>query len=83
MAARTRYLFHPDEVRKKIKSSMLINRLQEHASSEKPGIMDASQIQAANILLRKCIPDLTSTTISGDADKPLQHHVKISFVKTE
>ena len=82
MAAR-KQLWHPDEVRKRIQASQLINRLNDHANADKPGILDPSQIQAINILLRKCIPDLTSTTISGDADKPLQHHVRISFVKTE
>lgn len=80
MAARRKYLFHPDEARKKIKASMLINRLSDHALSEKP-LMEASQIQAANILLRKAIPDLTSTEISGNPDKPLQHKVTIEFVR--
>ena len=79
MAARRKYLFHPDEARRKIKASMLINRLSDHALSEKP-LMDATQIQAANILLRKAISDLTSTEIKGDKDNPIQHKVVIEFV---
>ena len=82
MAARRKYLFHPDEARKKIKASMLINRLHDHALSEKP-LMEASQIQAANILLKKAIPDLTATTISGDTTNPIEHHMKISFVRPD
>jgi hypothetical protein len=80
MAARRKYLFHPDEARKKIRASMLINRLHDHALAEKP-LMDSSQIQAANILLKKAIPDLTSTEISGNADKPVEHKLKIEFIR--
>ena len=80
MAARKKYLFHPDEARKKIQASMLINRLSDHALSEKP-LMDSSQIQAANILLKKAIPDLTSTEIKGDQDNPIQHKMTIEFIR--
>lgn len=69
MAAR-KQLWHPDEVRQKIQASQLINRLTQHSLSKKP-IMDASQVSAANILLRKAIPDLVATTISGDPNAPI------------
>jgi len=82
MAAR-KQRWHPDEVRKRIQTTQLLNRLNTHAISEKPGIMDASQIQAANILLRKVLPDLAATTIQGDPDKPVEHKLKIEFVRPE
>ncbi len=77
MAAR-KQRWHPDEVRKRIQTSQLLNRLNNHAISEKP-LMDSSQIQAANILLRKVLPDLAATTIQGDADNPVQHKLTIEF----
>jgi hypothetical protein len=56
--------FHSDETRAKIKATQLINRLQAHVFD---GLkLEMSQIRAIEILLRKCIPDLTSTTITGD-----------------
>lgn len=69
MAAR-KQLWHPDEVKKKIQASQLINRLTEHALSENP-IMDASQVTAATKLLGKVVPDLKAVEHSGDAENPM------------
>jgi hypothetical protein len=63
MAAR-KQLFHPDDVKAKIKTSQLINRLQDHANSKLP-LLDASQVNAINILLKKVIPDLKAIEHSG------------------
>lgn len=63
MASR-KQLWHPDEVRAKIQASQLINRLTSHALSDTP-LMDASQVNAAKILLGKAIPDLTSVEHKG------------------
>lgn len=70
MAAR-KQLWHPDEVRKRIQTSQLINRLTTHALSDKP-IMDASQVTAAVKLIGKVVPDLSSATLKGDADEPIR-----------
>jgi hypothetical protein len=70
MAAR-KQLWHPDEVRQKIQTSQLINRLTEHALSKKP-IMDASQVNAAVRLVGKVIPDLKAVEHSGDPDRPVR-----------
>lgn len=64
MAAR-KQLFHPDDVKAKIQTSQLINRLSTHALSDKP-IMDASQVTAAVKLLNKVIPDLKAIEHSGN-----------------
>lgn len=69
MAAR-KQLWHPDEVKKKIQASQLINRLTAHALSSEP-IMDASQVTAAVKLLGKVVPDLKAVEHSGDPDRPI------------
>ena len=69
MAAR-KQLWHPDDVRKKIQASQLINRLMAHINAEKP-LLDASQVTAAVKLLGKVLPDLLATTLSGDPDNPI------------
>ncbi len=81
MAAR-KQRWHPEEVRKRIQASQLINRLNTHALSDKP-VMESTQIQAARILLGKVLPDLATTTIQGDADKPIEHKLRIEFVRPE
>ena len=65
MAARKASLiWHPDQVRQKIRASQLINRLHAHIFD---GLeLSPTQVRAIEILLRKCIPDLTSTTVTGD-----------------
>lgn len=77
MAAR-KQLWHPDEVRQKIQTSQLINRLTQHALSDAP-IMDASQVTAAVKLIGKVVPDQASTTLKGDAENPLK--VTVSWKK--
>jgi hypothetical protein len=73
MAAR-KQLFHPDEVKAKIKTSQLINRLTEHALSKKP-LMDASQVTAAVKLIGKAVPDLKAIEHTGEGGGP----VAVSF----
>lgn len=71
MATR-KQLWHPDEVRKKIQASQIINRLNEHINSEAPGVMDASQVSAAKTLLAKVLPDLRQQEITGKDGEALQ-----------
>ena len=66
MAARKRTgaNWHPDEVRARIRATELINRLQSHIFD---GLeLSFSQVNAINILLRKCIPDLSAATVTAD-----------------
>jgi hypothetical protein len=62
--AKRKMLFHPDYVRKKIRATQLLNRLQNHAL----GIIDLqmTQIRAIEILLRKSIPDLAAAEIKSE-----------------
>jgi hypothetical protein len=60
MAARKRD-WTPDVVRQKIRTSMLINRLQNHVLGRLD--MTKTQLQAAGILLRKTLPDMIAQTV--------------------
>ena len=56
--------WHPDQVRARIRATELINRLQSHIFD---GLeLSLSQVNAISILLRKCVPDLTSTAVVAD-----------------
>lgn len=75
MAARLRKQ-HQDEVRFKIQSSQLINRLQNHGLGKNK--MTVTQIRAAEVVLRKAVPDLTA--IGGsDLMPPVQAAVVVKF----
>lgn len=57
-------IWHPDVVRTKIRATQLINRLHAHIFD---GLaLEMTQIRAIEILLRKCIPDLSTTTVNAD-----------------
>ncbi len=62
MAARNT-LWTPEIVRQRIQASQIMNRLQDHIL----GLVELSptQIRAAEILLRKTVPDLTAIQHSG------------------
>lgn len=60
--------------RDKIKVGAIMSRVQKHAAGEIE--MSATQIRAAEIYLRKTVPDLSSMQHTGDKDKPIVHTVK-------
>lgn len=62
--AKRKQLFHPEEVKKKIQASQLINRLQENALSAEE-IMTPGQIASANSLLDRVIPKLKAIEHTG------------------
>lgn len=64
MPARTRKIFHDELTKEKIRASAIINRLREHALGNNR--MTATQIRAAEILLRKVVPDLASVEYTGE-----------------
>jgi len=56
--------WHPEQVRARIRATELINRLQSHIFD---GLeLSMSQVHAICALLRKCVPDLTSTAVVAD-----------------
>ena len=67
MAAKTGPSFSmSNEHRVKIQNSNILNALIEHASGERE--MSATQVTAGLGLLRKIMPDLAATQISGEGE---------------
>jgi len=63
---------HQEEVRTKIQTSQLINVLQNHALGvDENKEITPSRMKAIELLLKKSLPDLSSTEITGDADQPV------------
>lgn len=62
---------HQADVRSKIQASQLINRLTDHVLG---GLeMSPTQVRAAEVLLRKSIPDLSAVELDGE----LTHKVSL------
>lgn len=59
-----RQLWHPDSVREKIKVTQLVNRLQRFIEGEIE--LTPARVRAIEILLKKCVPDLSSTEVKSD-----------------
>lgn len=66
MAARSQKIRHDDETRLKIRTSQLVNRLTEHALGQIA--LEATQVKAIEILLRKTLPDLQSIDANIDGE---------------
>ena len=79
MAARKRPLTQPkvDEMRRRIQSTLLLKRLEQHSLGETE--MTPSQIQAARILLDKTIPNLQSVEMTGEGGGPVQLGVTLAI----
>lgn len=61
---------HDERTRAKIQTSQLLNRLFSHANGEAE--MSATQVRAAEVLLKKTLPDLQSVEIGSSPDKPMR-----------
>lgn len=76
----------PENVREKIKTSMLANRLSQHALAKEP-ILDATQVKAIEVLLRKTMPDLqsmeTRLTIETRPTAELSHEQLLEIAADE
>ena len=75
---------HQDMIREKIRGSQLVNRLENHIlPDDKTGQvvdMTPTQVNAALGLLKKVIPDLRASEISGEIEAKLNGTVE--FVST-
>ncbi len=69
MAARLRRQ-HQDEIRQKIQVSQLINVLTQQALGQLE--LTPMRIKAIEILLKKILPDLTATELTGADGGPIQ-----------
>jgi len=67
-----------EEHRTKIKNSQILNNLIECAEGKKE--LSSTQATVGIALLKKVMPDLSSTTVSGDDENPLTLLHKIERV---
>lgn len=83
MAARLN-LRQQEQTRLAIQTSQLINRLQGYALGEIAEI-ETGRLKAIEILLRKSLPDLSSISIAGDDENPLNviHRIERTIVRPE
>lgn len=63
MAARIRKTKLTDEWKARIQAGVILDRLVKHVNGEIE--MSSSQIKAADILLKKTVPDLARTEVTG------------------
>lgn len=78
---------HQDDVRLKIKTSQLVNRLQDFAlgaadpKTGKPMEIAGGRLKAIEILLRKALPDLSHTEHANDPENPLPPAITLRILK--
>lgn len=63
MAARKMRPFHTDEIRAKIQTSQLINRLTDHALGKIE--LSATQVRAIEVLIKKTVADLSAVDLTA------------------
>jgi len=68
MAARKRKITLSDSWREKIQASQIMNRLLKHVEGEIE--LSGTQVKAADILLKKVVPDLARTENVGNEGGP-------------
>lgn len=79
--AKRKQLFHPDEVKKKIQVSQLINRLQANALSDEE-FLTPGQISSINSLLDRSVPKLKSVEVKGAGENgEIVHKIERVIVK--
>jgi len=80
VAARLRKT-HQEEIRTKIQTSQLINRVQEYALGNLTDEeVSPNRLNAIKLLLAKTLPDQSSVQITGDEDNPLTTVTRIELV---
>ncbi len=73
MAARKKKVTLTESWKEKIRAGIILDRLIKHVNGEIE--MTNSQIKAADILLKKTVPDLARTEVTGKDGEPQQHVV--------
>lgn len=70
-----------DAWREKIKTGAILTRMNKHTLNEDGDVMTPSQVKAAEILLRKMLPDLKAVEMTGEGGGPIQAQVEVTFVR--
>jgi len=81
MASTKRNAMLIEEARQKIKTTQLINRLQDHGLGTIE--MSSTQVKAVEILLRKSVPDLATVTHQGPDEGPVQLSVEMKEARAK
>ena len=61
---------HDEKTRAKIQTSQLINRLISHVNGEVE--LSSTQVRAAEVLLKKTLPDLSAVELGSDPERPIK-----------
>jgi hypothetical protein len=72
MAAR-KTRFDPQYIRDKIQTQQLVRRLTEHVNGKVE--LSSTQVQAATVLLKKSLPDLSNVEVTGNGGGPVQVNI--------
>jgi hypothetical protein len=72
---------HQDDVRAKIQTSQLINRLSDHVFGKVE--LSASQVSAAMGLIKKTLPDLSSVEMTGRDGGPIESAVDVRGLSSD
>ena len=79
MAARKRKVVLSDEWKEKIRAGVIMDRLLSHVNGSIE--MSSTQVKAADILLKKIVPDLARTEVTGVEGGPaITQKVEITIV---
>lgn len=78
MAARKNKPLHDAKTKERIRASQLLNRLNSFANGEID--MTRAQVAAAEIVIRKVIPDLKAVELTGADGEAMQHVHRIEMV---
>lgn len=78
MAARTRKVRHDENTRLRIQATQIVNRLQDHIFDRCE--LSRSQVSAALGLLKKTLPDLQATELSGPDGEAIPIGVDVRIV---
>jgi hypothetical protein len=70
-----------DAWRQKIQTGAILTRINKHTLKEDGDLMTPSQVKAAEILLRKVLPDLKAMELTGEGGGPIQANVEVTFVR--
>lgn len=81
MAARKQRIFLDENWRTKIKATQIIHNLQEHVEGRLD--MTNTQIKAADILLKKCLPDLSQVQADHTSSDGSMATLDVSKLSTD
>lgn len=79
MAARKRKVALTDEWKEKIRAGVIMNRLLSHVQGSIE--MSSTQVKAADILLKKIVPDLARTELTGSDGNAIAFEVKLPWLQ--